>query len=226
MSKHNITLWWLLGGVALAAGSILLFPSGVALLAHLEPFTPATWENLMPDEYAKTMVTLVLLGGICAGAGIGTQTAAWMGAVLNTRHLTDKRWSKWLLWAGIAGLVTLPLFGLGALISETVMIAYLACGPDAMNIENTTTLGKAAIEKYKKWGLVAMGLGTVFSLLVAGATNPGRLLHGFVWVGLTLEMLGITIAGAGAVAVCVAWWGSRFNKHQHGERRTAVATAD
>ncbi len=134
MSKHNITLWWLIGAVAVAAGAILIFRSGLALAAHLEPVTAATLGNLMPDEYSRLMVTLVLLGGIFAGAGIGTQTAAWMGAVWNTRHLADKRCSKRLLWAGIAGALTSPLFGLGVLISETVMIAYVVAGPDAMNM--------------------------------------------------------------------------------------------
>ncbi len=145
---------------------------------------------------------------------------------MNTRHLADKQWSKWLLWAGIAGLGMLPLLGLGALISETAMIAYLAAGPDAMNIERASTLSERAIARCKKWGLVEMGAGTMFALVVARTTDPGALLHGVVWPALTLEMTGMTIAGAGAVAVCVAWWGARFNKNQPENTRTAVATAD
>jgi hypothetical protein len=46
--------------------------------------------------------------------------------------LEDRRWFNALLWGGIVGIVTMPLFGLGALIWGNVMIAYLVGGPDGM----------------------------------------------------------------------------------------------
>jgi len=43
--------------------------------------------------------------------------------MFNANLLTDRTWFKRLLWSGIAAAVTMPLFGLGALILAVALIA-------------------------------------------------------------------------------------------------------
>jgi hypothetical protein len=71
------------------------------------------------------MVVLMAVGGVSLALGAALQAIAWGGAVGNTRPLPDTRWFRALLWDGIAGLLTLPLFGVGALLSGSVMMIYL-----------------------------------------------------------------------------------------------------
>ncbi len=83
-------------------------------------------------------------GGIVAGAGILVQMAAWIGAVVNTHRLTDKTWFNLLLWIGIIGILTSPLFGIGAMAWWGVTIAYLVAGPDGMVTPQPLTATPAA----------------------------------------------------------------------------------
>jgi hypothetical protein len=233
MDKRMITKWWIWGLVAMIPGGILIPASIAALAAHLETVTivtPGNWANFVPDDYSWTMVILIVLGSIFAGAGIIAQLVSWIGAVLNTRRLADRRWFNALLWGGIVGIVTTPLFGLGALIAGGLMIAYLVGGPDEMAREQPpesaaspqapkqpmqpTMLSKQTIKKWTTWGWVAIVAGGFFPLLVANATDPGRFLNGLVWPSLALEGLGFTVAVCGLIAEFAAWWGALFNAHR------------
>jgi hypothetical protein len=220
MAKRTITKWWMWGLVAMIPGAILIFASALALAAHLGTVTPGNWNNFMPDDYSRTMVTFIVLGGIFGVAVIIAQFVAWIGAVVNTQRLADRRWFNALLWGGIVGIVTMPLFGLGALIWGNVMIAYLVGGPDGMAPQQgpetaaaarPTMLAKKTIKKWSSWAIVAMVTGSLFPLLVANLTNPGRLLSGLVWPSVALESLGFTAAVCGVIALTVAWWAAVFN---------------
>lgn len=223
MIKHTITKWWMWGLVAMIPGAILIPASALALVAHLETITPGNWNNFVPDDYSRAMVFLIVLGGIFGVVGIIAQFVAWIGTVLNTHRLADKTWFNILLWVGIVGIVTIPLFGLGVFISGSMMIAYLVGRPDGMApkppletaaVMRPTMLAKQTIKKWSNWAIVAMVSGTLFSLLVANLTNPGRFLHGLVWPSLALESLGFTAVGCGVIAVTVAWWAAVFNTHR------------
>jgi hypothetical protein len=223
MTKRMITTWWMWGLVAMIPGTILIPASALALAAHFDTVMPGNWYNLVPDDYSRTMVILIVLGGIFGVVGIVAQFVAWMGAVINTHQLADMRWFNAVLWGGIVGIVTLPLFGLGAFISGSMMIAYLVGGPDGMASQQApetaaaarpTMLAKQMIKKWSNWAIVAMVSGTLFSLLVANLTNQGRFLHGLVWPSLALESLGFTALGCGVIALTVAWWAALFNTHR------------
>jgi hypothetical protein len=120
----------------------------------------------------------------------------------------------------MVGIVTTPLFGLGALISGSAMIAYLVGGPDALALQQPPAptaaarpplLAKPTIKQWTTWAIVAMVSGTVFSLLVSTATDPGRFLQGHTWPSLALLSLGFTVLAGGVIALTVAWWGAVFN---------------
>jgi hypothetical protein len=223
MAKSALTKWWIAGAAALIPAGIMIPSSILAVAAHLETKTPVSWDNLLRDDYSRTMVVLIVLGGAFAAFAIVASMMAWIGAVLNTRRLADRRWFSALLWVGIAGVVTTPLFGVGALISGSLMIAYLVGGPDAMaslepadaaTLVRPRVLAKPAIRTWFNWGIVAMGSGTVFALLVSNATDPGRFLNGHVWPSLALLSLGFTVLAAGAIPLTVAWWAALFNSYR------------
>jgi hypothetical protein len=54
--------------------------------------------------------------------------------VLNTYRFAAKTWFHVLLWVGIVGLLTSPLFGLGALVWMGAMITYMIAGPDSTTV--------------------------------------------------------------------------------------------
>src|SRR6266511_1223641 len=132
MSKRTIIHWWLWGLLAIVPGGVLIPSSAVALAAHLDDVTRGTAFHFVSDRYSWTMVGLIVLGAVFAVGSAIAQFVAGIGAVLNTRRLPDKRWFNALLWGGVAGIATMPLFGLGALIAGAVLIAYLVAGPDGM----------------------------------------------------------------------------------------------
>jgi hypothetical protein len=210
------------GLVAMIPGTILIPASALALAAHLETVTWGNWNTFVPDDYSRTMVILIVLGGIFGMVGIIAQFVGWIGAVVNTNQIADKTWFNTLLWGGIAGIVTMPLFGLGALISGSMMIAYLVGGPDGMVSRHApetaaavrpTMLAKQTIKKWTNWAIIAMVTGALFPLLVANTTYPGRFLYGLVWPSLALESLGFTVLGCGVIALTVAWWAAVFNTY-------------
>ena len=91
-----------------------------------------------------TAVSLLILCGILALGGIVLQTVAWLGAVFNTQRSTEKSWFYVLLYGGTVGLLTMPLLGLGGLISWSATIPYLIAGPDGMAVEFEQLTAQAA----------------------------------------------------------------------------------
>jgi hypothetical protein len=220
MKKRTITTAWMWGLVLMAVGGILIPTSALALAAHLGTVTPPQGKYVAPDDYSRTMVILIVLGGIIAGTGMIAQLVAWIGAVVNTNRLADKSWFNALLWSGIVGIVTTPLFGLGALILGSAMIAYLVGGPDAMAVQQPLVtaagarpplLTKPTITRWTTWAIIAMVSGTFYSLLVSRATDSGRFLEGHTWPSLALLSLGFTVLAGGVIGLTVAWWGAVFN---------------
>jgi hypothetical protein len=86
---------------------ILIPSSALALAAHNQGVS---------DGYARTMAGLIAVGGLFALAAVTALLVAWVKALFGTRQLADPRWFKALLWGGIAGILTMPLFGIGALV--------------------------------------------------------------------------------------------------------------
>jgi hypothetical protein len=76
-------------------------------------------------------LALVSLGITVVAAGFTVVWAAWWGAIFNAYQLPGQKWFHRLLWGGVAGAVTSPLLGLGALVLAAVLIAYRRSAPDA-----------------------------------------------------------------------------------------------
>ncbi len=158
------------------------------------------------------MVGLIVLGGVFALGSLVAQLVAWGGAVINTRPLADTRWFRAVLWGGVVGMLTVPLFGLGVLVLLNLMVAYLVAGPDGLAVlTRPTAPAKSTINRWGVLGFGTVGAGMLVALVVANLTDPGRLLQGVQWPLLAIESLGITAAAVGGIAVCAAWWGAMFN---------------
>jgi hypothetical protein len=219
MSKRTVTYWWIWGLVALLPGAILIPSATGALVAHLDTVARGSGYDFFGDGYAMTMVGLIAAGGVIAIGGIVAQIVSWIGAVLNVRQLADTRWFSWLLWAGVAGLVTTPVFGLGTLVFGGAMVAYLVAGPDASAPEpGPTTPPKTTIVRWAAQGFAVAVAGLVVSLITPQLTGPGRPLHGLVWPSLAIVSAGLTAAAVGAVVISAAWWGAVFNTHRLPDR--------
>lgn len=136
MVKRTITKTWIWGAVVMTVGGVLILASALALVAHVQNVTAGNRYPFNPnDNVFWTIVFLIVLSCIVAGSGVIVQLVAWIGAVLNTNRLADKTWFRVLLWGGIVGIVTSPLFGLGALFWWGVMVCYLVAGPDGMAVQ-------------------------------------------------------------------------------------------
>jgi hypothetical protein len=143
MAKRTIIKVWLAGLLVICAGAVV---SGVSLavwLAHVVNVT-SNGSNYVPDTFFWSAMAFIWAGGIIAVGGVVAQVVAWIGALMNTQRLADKMWFNALLWVGIVGLVTSPLFGLGALIWWGVTIAYLIGGPDATAAQQPRTATSVA----------------------------------------------------------------------------------
>lgn len=224
MKKLTITKWWIWGEVVMVPGFVLITASALALVAHLQTLGPLNWTRLTPDVYSQQMADLIWLGVAFAVVGMAFQLVAWIGAVMNTRRLEDGRWFKAMFLAGMAGILTAPLFGLGGLISGSAMIAYLVGGPDGIGDRQTVEIGRPslvtrdAIRGWASWAVAAMVAGGFFSLLISYLTATGRPLQGHVWPALVLLTLGFTAIGAGVTVMTAAWWGAIFNTHLLADR--------
>jgi hypothetical protein len=160
------------------------------------------------------------VGGLFALAAVTALLAAWVQAVFNTRQVADPRWFRAVLWGGIAGLLTMPLFGLGALVMGGVMTAYLVAGPDGASARARPAIpAKDTVTRWGLWGFAAVFAGLAVALLVASWTNRGGPLHGILWLSLALLSAGFTILGAGVIVVWAAWWGALFNARTLADRR-------
>ena len=219
MSKQTVAQWWIGGLLAFIPAGILIPSATVALLAHLDDLSGGADLRFVGDRYSWTMVALIVAGVLFALGGAVAQFVAWVGAVLNTRRVPDQRWYLALLWTGIAGLVTLPLFGLGALIATVVMLGYLVAGPDGTAVHaQETTPDKPTITRWVGRGWAAVGAGMVFGFVILNLTAPGLPLHGIGWPSLVLAAIGFTVATLGAVAVYAALCGAVFNTHRLPDR--------
>jgi hypothetical protein len=228
MTRRKLIIWWVAGLVAMILGAILIIASAVALAAHLETIRPGDGFNLVPDNYAGTMLTLIGVGCIFAFVGFLAQLIAWAGAVFNSGLYADRRWFIALLWSGIVGIVTTPFFDLGGLITGSTMIAYFVGGPApvatrpgplSVQAARPTMLTRPRITAWVTGGSVVMIAALILSLLVSYATNEGNLLHGLLWTSLALLTLSFVIAVCGLFAVMVGWWGAVFSSHRLPDQR-------
>jgi hypothetical protein len=205
MTKSMITRWWIWGLIAMMPAGILIPSSSLALAAHNQGVS---------DGYSRTMLGLIVVGGLFALAAVTALLVAWVKAVRNTRQLADPRWFNALLWGGIAGLLTMPLFGLGALILGGVMTAYLIAGPDGVAAGARPAIpAKGTITTWAGWGFAAIFAGLSLTLLVANWTNRGGPLHGVGWPSLVILSAGVTVAVTGIIVIWAAWWAAMFNAH-------------
>ena len=135
MTKHTITIMWLVGAIVMIVGGLLALFSSLALASHIGVATNNFQPDVtyVPDSTFWGLLSLILLGGFAVLGGIVVQFVAWIGAVINTNHLVDKTWFNVMLWGGVAGIVLgLLTAGLGTLVGWGLMIVYLVGGPDGM----------------------------------------------------------------------------------------------
>jgi hypothetical protein len=119
MSKKTITRWFAWAAAAYVGG----FALGVAAL----------WVGLASDAIdvggdhvidvnggsgAWTAVALLVVGSLVILAGTVAGIVSWLGALLSTWQLEDKKWFGALLASGVLGLGVIGLF------------AYLVAGPE------------------------------------------------------------------------------------------------
>lgn len=181
---------------------VLTPSSALALIAH---------EQGTNDGYGKAMLALVVGGGVLLLVGITLEVVAWAGALDQTRTANDGSWFTMLLWGGVFGLVTVPVFGVGLLLFAGLIAAFVLTRPD--EIARSVAPSKRTVARWGGRGFAAVGGGALLALVVANMTNPGRPLHGVLWPSLMVESVGFTIAAGGAVAIGAAWWGALLNSH-------------
>jgi hypothetical protein len=119
LTRARITAWVTGGTVAMVAAPVF------ALLVSY-----ATNEGHVLQGLLWTSLALLTLCAVIAVCGLFAVMVGWWEAVFNSHRLPDQRWFKFLAWSGIIGAITMPLFGLGVLIAEGMLIAYLIAGPD------------------------------------------------------------------------------------------------
>jgi len=202
-SKQTITTWTIVGFIAVIPAGILIPSSSLALAARNQGAS---------DAYGRTMVALITLGAFFLLGAVIALVMAWAKALTNLRRLGDTTWFTTVLWFGIAGIVTMPLFGLGAFVLGSVLAAYLLAGPGELTQgARSTTLSKTTIARWATRGFSVAGAGGLLILGVAISTSRGAPLEGVLWPSLALVSLGFTAVVAGSIAVGAAWWGALFN---------------
>lgn len=223
MEKPTIAKWSIFGAAALALAAILVIANTLVLAGHLGEVSPGVSHGLVPDDRSRTILMLIVLGASIAAVGILAEFVAWIGALVAARRLADRRWFHILLWTGIAGTLSLPLFGLGAVVAGSAMLAYLVGGPDvtanrrppqADAPARPTIWAKPTILRWSSWGLLPMGAGALVALLVSDETRPGGLLHGHTWTALTLLTACVVAVVSGVIVEAVSWWAAVFNSRQ------------
>ena len=208
MSKRDIIDRSLWGLAALAIGFILLL-SALLTLAARQP------QNGVTDTFERTMLALIISGGLFLLVGVALELLAWVAAVRHASALADSRWRTVLLWGGVAGIITIPLLGEGVLIFGSVLTAYLVAAPNRPCAHpRATTTPKPVIVRRAARGWAITAAGMLLALAVPNLlTDPGRPLHGQLWPSLALVAIGFAVAGIGAVMVGAAWWGALFNTY-------------
>lgn len=223
MGKRTITKWWVVGAGLLALAAVFIIADAVALLAHNDSLAAAARNGIAPDDFARTMLVLVLIGTIIAAVGFVIELVAWFVALSNTRCLADRRWFKALLATGIAGLITLSLFGVGALIAGGGLLVYLVGAPESTHEVPGTPAPprvwpKATIVRWATWPLVPLLGSALFALVVANLGNAGGVLHGHVWTSLVLLTVCAVTVVCSVIAEAAAWVAALFNVHLLADR--------
>jgi hypothetical protein len=218
MGKRTITKWWVVGAGLLALAAVLIIANSVALLAHNDSLAAAARNGIAPDDFARTMLVLILIGAVVAAIGLVIELVAWVGAVGNARRLADRRWFKALLGTGIAGTIALPLFGFGAMVAGGGMLVYLVGAPDTTSQASGMSApprvwSKAAIVRWATWMLVLLLGGALIALVVANLGNSGGVLHGHVWTSLVLLTVCAVIVVCSVIAEAAAWLAALLNVH-------------
>lgn len=126
MQKATIVKTWIWGLVAML----------LATFSSLSVPILSNPGNALHGQTTTAVIILIVCGMVALG-GIVVQTIAWLGAVFNTRRATEKSWFYVLLYGGVAGILTMPFFGFGALIAWAATIPYLIAGPDGISAELT-----------------------------------------------------------------------------------------
>jgi hypothetical protein len=219
MDKRTVATLWILGTALLGVAAVLIVADVVALAAHLDALPPASRQGLAPDDFSRSTLTLIVIGAGIAAVGLILQLAAWVGALANTYRLTERRWFNAMLWSGVIGILSLPLFGLGALIGGGAMLAYLVGGPaGAATAARPAIWAKVRIIRWSSWGLAPLAAGGLLSLVIAGQTNPGGLLHGHTWTALVLLITCAAVIVSGVLVEATAWWAAIFNARHLADR--------
>ena len=119
MSKKKVTRLFVAAVVASGAGLVLgLAALWVALASDAIDLGGSGHVDLNGGSGAWTSLAFVLVGSLAMVAATIAAVMSWLGALLNTWQLEDKKW--------FGSLLALGLFGLGVV----AMIAYVVAGPD------------------------------------------------------------------------------------------------
>jgi len=207
MSKSTVVRWSLWGLALMAAGAVM-GPSSIGALAAREPGFDVS------DGYGGTMLALLVCAGMFMTAGAILEIVAWSKAVTLTEALGFTVWHRALLWGGVVGIITAPVFGVGVGMFGSVLIAYLVCGPDRAGADLASrTPSKRLVTRRAGQGWALAGAGTVLAVVVGNLTYPGLPFHGRVWLSLVVESIGVAVVGFGVIVVAAAWWGALFNAY-------------
>lgn len=215
--KRAARRWALAGLVGTAAALTLIPSSSIALAARGDGAS---------DAYGRTLLALVALGTIALLGAVVCAAVAWAYALTGTRNLDDDRWFRAVLRFGIAGALTVPLFGIGVVIFAGALTAYVVAGPEQAAAPHVWS--KAAIRRTSRRGWTTAGGGALLAIAAGNLTHPGWPLHGVLWPTLALVFGGLSIAVVGAVVASCGWWAAVFNANAHPDqtwaRRLRVAT--
>lgn len=207
MSKRTVMEWSLWGVVAMALGLVLL-PSSIGVLAVREPAFD------VGDDYGHAMLALLVSAVVFTLTGVILGLVAWWRAVGLTAAQGLASWHRALLWGGVTGIVTVPVFGVGILFLGSVVAAYLVCGPEHDGVSLlASTPSKRLITRRAAQGWAIAGGGTVLAVVAGNLSHPGLPLHGLIWPTMALVSVGFTVIACGALLVFAAWWAALFNAY-------------
>lgn len=207
MSKRTVMEWSLWGLVAMAPGLVLL-PSSIGALAVRDPAFD------VGDDYGRAMLALLVSAVVFTLTGVVLGLVGWWHAVGLTAAQGLSSWHRALLWGGVVGIVTTPVFGLGTLFFGSVVTAYLVCGPDRPGVSlHTSTPSKRLVTQRAAQGCAVAGGGAVLAVAAGNLSHPGLPLHGLIWPTMALVSLGFAVMWCGALIVFAAWWGALFNAY-------------
>ena len=119
MSKKKVTRLFVAAVVAAGAGLVLgIAALWVALASDAIDVGGSHYVDVNGGSGAWAALGLFIVASLTVLAGTIVAVVSWIGALLNTWQLEDKRW--------FASLLALGLLGFGVV----AMIAYVVAGPD------------------------------------------------------------------------------------------------